>query len=185
MADPWTPEWKGIETPGWEIPMPEGVRIEPFAETDAVGPDEVLTLWRREGVVPEPEAQRRVHEVLMVGLDDSDAVAGVCTVYLQRNPQLRMDLWYARVFVGREHRAGKLSFLLTVAAREWLERRFTSGQDTRGGGMLFEVENQVLKTWYPEAFWPPTEFTFIGENERGDHVRVHYFPGAVAPALPA
>jgi hypothetical protein len=27
----------------------------------------------------------------------------------------------------------------------------------------------------------PTDFTFIGENDRGDHVRVHYFPGAEAP----
>jgi hypothetical protein len=29
----------------------------------------------------------------------------------------------------------------------------------------------------------PTDFTFIVENQRGDHVRVHYFPGALAPPL--
>jgi hypothetical protein len=28
----------------------------------------------------------------------------------------------------------------------------------------------------------PTDFWYIGGNERGDHVRVHYFPGALAPA---
>jgi hypothetical protein len=27
----------------------------------------------------------------------------------------------------------------------------------------------------------PTDFLFIGENSRGDHVRVHYFPGVAAP----
>ena len=29
------------------------------------------------------------------------------------------------------------------------------------------------------AYWPPSDFTFIGENQRGDHV--HYFPGARVP----
>ncbi len=32
------------------------------------------------------------------------------------------------------------------------------------------------------ALWLPADFTFIGENAKGDHVRVHYFPGAHVPA---
>ena len=27
----------------------------------------------------------------------------------------------------------------------------------------------------------PTDYLFLGENELGAHVRVHYFPGVLAP----
>jgi len=64
---------------------------------------------------------------------------------------------------------------------ERLDERYASGEDTRAGGMLFEVESQVLQRYYNRALWHPTDFNFIGENERGDHVRVHYFPGAEIP----
>lgn len=50
--------------------------------------------------------------------------------------------------------------------------------------MIFEVENEGLKEYFNGALWLPLEFTFVGENERGDHVRVRYFPGALAPAPP-
>jgi hypothetical protein len=32
-----------------------------------------------------------------------------------------------------------------------------------------------------KALWLPADFTFIGENELGAHVRVHWFPGARVP----
>ena len=60
-------------------------------------------------------------------------------------------------------------------------QRFTSGADTRGAGIIFEVENEGLKRGFPEALWLPEEFSFIGENAHGDHVHVHYFPGATVP----
>jgi hypothetical protein len=37
-----------------------------------------------------------------------------------------------------------------------------------------------LKRTIPQAVGP-LQAMFIGENERGSHVRVHYFPGALAP----
>ena len=48
---------------------------------------------------------------------------------------------------------------------------------------IYEVENEGLKRHFDDALSLPTDFTFIGENQRGDHVRVHYFPGALAPPL--
>jgi hypothetical protein len=59
-----------------------------------------------------------------------------------------------------------------------------SGADTRAAGIVFEVQNEGLKL-INDATWLPTDFTFIGESRRGDHVRVHYFPGAVAPEPPS
>jgi hypothetical protein len=56
-----------------------------------------------------------------------------------------------------------------------------AGGDRRGIGLLFEVENEGLKRIFPEARWMPTDFLCIGENQRGDHVRVHHFPDVPAP----
>jgi hypothetical protein len=161
----------------------EGYRIVPLAETDAATPDDVLELWAREGAVPEEQAKRRVHEVLMVALDPNDRVAAVSSVYLQRNPQLGLDLFYYRTYVANEHRMGHLSVRLLWATRDHLRERFESGEDTRAPGMIMEVENELLKTYYNRAFWVISDFFFIGETERGAHVRVHYFPGVHAPRL--
>jgi hypothetical protein len=159
-----------------------GYRIVPLAETDAVGTEEILELWSREGAVPDPrEAQRRVHEVVLVGLGPGDQLAGLSTAYLQRNAQLGMDLWYYRAFVAGAHRHSSLAVQLAVRGRDLLEERFSNGEDIRAAGIAYEVENEGLKLYFNRALWMPTDFTFIGENERGDHVRVHYFPGARAP----
>jgi hypothetical protein len=159
----------------------EGYRIVPLAETGAATPDDVLELWAREGAVPEEQAKRRVHEVLMVALDPNDRVAAVSSVYLQRNPQLGLDLFYYRTYVANEHRMGHLSVRLLWATRDHLRERFESGEDSRAPGMIMEVENELLRTYYNRAFWVISDFFFIGETERGAHVRVHYFPGVHAP----
>jgi hypothetical protein len=159
----------------------EGYRIVPLAETDAASPDDVLELWAREAAMPETEAQRRVHEVLMVALDPNDGVAAVSTVYLERNPQLGLDLFYYRTYVANEHRMGHLAVRLLWATRDHLRERFEGGEDTRAPGMIMEVENELLKTYYNRAFWVISDFFFIGESEHGAHVRVHYFPGVQAP----
>jgi hypothetical protein len=53
--------------------------------------------------------------------------------------------------------------------------------DRRGIGIVFEVESEPLKRLFPQAVWPRTQFVFIGETANGSHVRVCYFPGALAP----
>jgi len=55
---------------------------------------------------------------------------------------------------------------------------------TRAPGILFELENEGMRAYFNKALWLPADFTFIGENELGDHLRVHWFPGAKV-ALPA
>jgi hypothetical protein len=159
-------------------------RIDVFAEQEAIRADDVLGLWAREGVVGEDEAGRRVHEVLVVAGDESRKLVALSTAYLQRSAQLRMDLWHLRTFVAPEHRMSRVAWGLSLAARDHLQRRFVGGLDTRGQGMVFEIENEFLKQHFDEALWLPLDVTFIGANERGDHVRVHYFPGAVAPEPP-
>jgi hypothetical protein len=165
-----------------EWPLEDRYRIENFADADAVSHDDVMALWERESAVHPDEAQRRVHEVHQVAVERTEGVIALSTVHLRRIPQLRMDVWYFRLFVAREHRKNNLMALLAIEGRNSLEQRFVSGEDTRAAGIIYEIENEGLKRYFNKWTMLPVEFTFIGENRRGDHVRVHYFPGALLPA---
>lgn len=155
-----------------------GLRIEVYAEQDEVTDEDVIALWTSAAGLTAEEARRRILEVHLVGIHDRDGVVGISSAYLERNPQLDMRLWYYRAFVAPEHRMSSLAVLLALRGRDLLESRFASGEDVRGPGIIYEVENPGLKAHFNQALWLPTKFTFIGENARGAHVRVHYFPGA-------
>ena len=159
----------------------ESYRVEPM-EGSGTTTEDVLEFWQREGAVPESEAHRRVHEVHLVGRDADGALAGVSTTYLQRNPQLGLDLWYYRAFVSPKHRKANLGFLFVIQGKQLLAERFADGTDRRGAGVLYEIENEGVKRRFNKGRWPLTGFTFIGENAKGDHVRLVYFDGAEAPA---
>jgi len=162
----------------------EGYRIEPFAEQSEVGRDDILELWRREEVIPEAEAEKRVHEVHLVGLHEDDGLVGISSAYLRRNEQLDLDLWYYRAYVSSAHRMSNVAVNLAVTGRELLQERFVSGQDVRGQGVVYVVENEGLKRHFDQALWIPAGVTFIGVNANDDHIRVWYFPGALAPEPP-
>ena len=159
----------------------EGYRIEPYAVQRAIGDDAVIAMWTAAGALSAEEASRRVREAVFVATFKG-ALAGVATAYLASHEQLRMPLWHGRVFVHREHRRGELAIGLAAGTLDLLRDRFVSGADTRAAGMVFEVESEILKRYLPLARWRRTGFTFVGLNPLGAHVRVVYFPGALAPA---
>jgi hypothetical protein len=161
---------------GWHTPF----GIDLFSEQDAVARDDVTDLWLAEGVLSPEEAERRVDEVLLVATDGAGRPIGVSTTYLQYNHQLRANMWYYRAFVAAAHRRSDVGLVLALRGRDHHARRFYTGEDRRGIGVIFEVEHEGLKRFARGARWLPTDFMFIGENDRGDHVRVHYFPGAPA-----
>lgn len=162
-----------------------GYRVMPFRDQDEVTPEGVIDFWAREGAMPEDEASRRVTEVVAVATHDGAEPVGVATAYLQHNDQLGMDMWYFRAFVAAEHRTGDVARALTLVARDHLEQRFVGGLETRAAGIVMEVEHEGLKRQMDYAYWDTSGFTFIGENLRGAHVRVYYFPGALVPGPPA
>lgn len=155
-------------------------RVEPFTGDTEVA-NAILELWAREGVVEEEEAQRRVHETLNVVTERDEGVIALSTAYIERSAQLGMDLWYFRTFVATAHRNTHVATQLTMHNRDLLERRFTSGEDTRAGGVAFELQNEGMRKYINTAIWQPVDFIFIGDSERGAPVRVHYFPGAHVP----
>jgi hypothetical protein len=162
----------------WSID--ERYRAEPYTADPEVA-DAILELWAREGVVPEDEAQRRVHETLNVVMDRDEGVVALSTAYIERSAQLDLDLWYFRTFVSTPHRNTHIATQLTMHNRDLLESRFTSGEDTRAAGVCFELENQGMRKYINTAIWQPVDFIFVGDNEQGVPVRVHYFPGAQVP----
>lgn len=164
---------------GWALEG--GHRVGLFAEQDTITPGDVTEMWVREGALPPEEARRRVDEVMTVATDADGRLAGVNTAYLQRSDQLRADMWHLRTFIPTAHRRFDLATVVALLSRDELSRRYFSGEDRRALGMLFEVQHEGWKRLGHMARWLPTDFTFIGENPRGDHVRVHYFPGAPAP----
>jgi hypothetical protein len=185
--------WKAVTEPGlpnsmtldqsiatdWSID--ERYRVEPY-RGEAEVTDGILALWAREGAVtPASEARRRVHEALNVVIEPDEGVVALSTAYVQRNAQLGMDLWYFRTFVASAHRNTHIATQLTMHNRDLLEQRFLSGEDTRAGGVCFELENKGMRKYINPAIWQPVDFIYIGDNERGVPVRVHYFPGARVP----
>ena len=169
-----------------ERPLDPGYRVDVFGETDDVTATDVLRFWAEEGVVPPQEAERRVHEVLLVARSaERSQVVGVCTAALHRIPQLGMDLWYYRVLVGGDDRDRNLSAALAIRGCDLLEQRYVDGRDTCGSGIVAEVQNERAKRERPYPVWPQTGLVYIGNTPAGHHLRVRYFPGARAPSAAA
>jgi hypothetical protein len=162
----------------WSID--ERYRVEPYTGDSTVA-NAILELWAREGAVPEADAQRRVHQTLNVVIERDEGVIALSTAYVERSAQVGLDLWYFRTFVSRAHRNTHVATQLTMHNRDLLERRFSSGEDTRAVGVAFELQNEGMRKYINTAIWQPVDFIFVGDNERGEPVRVHYFPGAQVP----
>jgi len=122
--------------------------------------------------------------VLFVAVDETNTPIGVSTVSLTHIDQLRTELWYYRTFVAGDHRAGSLAWVMMYASIDHIRDRYTSGEDTRGPGMFMAVQNRGLKSTRDMAIWERSRFAFIGEDAKGAHLRVLWFPGSEAP-LPA
>ena len=167
--------------PGWELEA--RYRVAAFDEQDVVSEDDVIALWLREAGLTSEEAHRRAEELLVVATDTAGRLVGVSTAYLRHNDQIRADLWHFRAFVATAHRGSRIAIALAVSGRDRLDRRFAGGEDRRGIGMMYAVQSPFLKRAYPTGEWPWVDFHFIGENARGDDIRVHYFPGALAPEV--
>lgn len=164
-------------------PLDDAYRIEALDDGSAITADDVLRFWEREGAVTGREAQRRLSEVLLVATAADGSIAGVASTYLEHSARLAMDMWHFRVYVAPDHRQSNLAAQLAVRGRDVLEHRYVSGQDGRAPGIVYEVESAVLKE-LTLATWRQTQFAFLGEDERGAHLRVWYFPGALVPPPP-
>jgi len=180
VIDPGVPESPTLaDRRSAAFPLAEGLEVVPIGEPGA-GRDDVIAFWGREGAVAEDARESRADEVILAGVERGERVVAASTAYVEQSERLGMEMWHVRVGVGREHRRSSLAIHLAIRGRELLAERFAAGQGPPG--IVYEVENTGLRAHHNQAHWLHTDFTFIGLNDAGAHVRVHYFPGAtVAP----
>jgi hypothetical protein len=162
-------------------PLEERYRIELMAGSN-VEPDRVADFWVANGALRLERARQRIGEVVHVAVDEDESIAGVSTTYLAPNAQLRMDMWFQRGFVAPAHRTSSIGMQFAIRGIDHFEELFVTGRDRRAPGIIQEIENEGIKRYFNRGTEPPTDMTFIGENQRGDHVRVHWFAGATVPS---
>lgn len=155
--------------------------VAPFAAQDVADRGAVIALWIEEGGLALPEAQRRADGAVCVATDPDGRLAGVTDAELHVNPRLRLPLWDVRAFVARAHRGHRVLAPLYVATKAELERRYASGQDRRGAGIFLAIQHAGLRSAMGDAHGRESGAIYLGETPRGDHIRVSYFPGALAP----
>ena len=158
--------------------------IELFTESELIDEEAVLEFWARERAMPAEVAHNRIGELAFIATCEGELVA-VTTAFLQWIPRLRLSLWNFRSFVAAAHRESGLAGTISNRAHDYGAERFASGEDTRGAGGLLVVENEMLKRYLNQAVWPPYGYTFIDQTEKGDHVRIGFYPGALAPDPPS
>jgi hypothetical protein len=178
QVEPGFPNAPSIDvTSETDYSLPAGYRVG-TAEEVGVTPDDVLALWTREQAMPTEEAERRVTELLNAVVAPNEGLVGLSTAFVAWSPHLRMNLWFFRIYVAEAHRASNVGTQLNFANRDVLQARYLSGEDTRAVGAAFELENQAMRKYFNRAIWQPADYMYIGDNPRGEPIRVHYFPGA-------
>jgi len=160
--------------------LPEGFSIENVrSEKSPALKEEITAFWLHEGALGDRDAtMQRVEQVIFIVRNEAGEIAGVCTVYEYYYKRLENYFYYYRTFIGAAYRKIQLAKILLRTTRDYLNRQFVSGENTRVIGMLLVVENEMLKKYRNEAVWKKTGFVYIGKNSRGDHMRIFYFEGA-------
>ena len=141
--------------------------------------EEIINFWLSEKVITEQSAKQRVNQVFIVCRDLEDKIIGVNTLYKQYNVQLNNYFYYYRTYISPKARKSQMVVDMMLVARDYLEARYVNKQETETIGLFLEVENKDLKERLNQAIWPGSKFIYIGENQRGDHLRVYYFKNAL------
>lgn len=140
---------------------------------------EVTAFWEREKALPQAGvATRRARQVAVVcRAGDGGPIIGVSTAVKMRVPRLLNNVvYYYRHFVAAEHRQKRVGTELVQATRDCLNQRFVSGEDRSAKGLFTVTESRILQQARRQGVSPAG--TFMGVNEKGEHLRIAWFDGA-------
>lgn len=170
------------EPGGWANVIREleaGFSIEPvWGSVNEALAEEVIAFWLDESAIPGNVARQRVSEVVQISRDSENRIAGVCTLEFKRNQRLGLPLWYVRAFVSKKYRRSSVGFCLLHSTVDYMQARYDRGEDRQARGIFMEVENKTLQETAHQGLWAYGRFAYIGDNSRGEHMRVQYFQGA-------
>ncbi|MCP4426250.1 MAG: hypothetical protein GY803_17300 [Chloroflexi bacterium] len=140
--------------------------------------NEIIQFWLEHGaLVARQQAGERVDQVIFVVRDQSDQIVAVNTAYQQYNQQLRNHFYYYRAFVSEPHRQSDLAAQLTLTACDYFNQQFLAGRNPQLIGVFTVIESAILRKHGTQAVWRNT-LIYIGQDSRGNHLRVFYFDGA-------
>ncbi|ABW67782.1 hypothetical protein [Desulfosudis oleivorans] len=150
-----------------------------FGKVDEKLAEEIVSFWLAEGAIKEDRARQRVPEAAKIGRDPNGTLAGVCTLQYRQTPRLNnMPLWHVRAFVSKPHRRSSLAFCLLHTTVDDMQVLYDTGEERRAPGFFMEVENPSLRQLTHQGLWAYRRFAYLGDDARGNHLRVQYFKGA-------
>lgn len=89
---------------------------------------------------------------------------------------LNNAVYYYRHFVAGEWRNKNIGTEMVQISRQHLNQRFASGEDTSAKGFFTVTESPILQKARRQGVSPAG--TFMGVNEKGEHLRIAWFDGA-------
>jgi len=136
---------------------------------------DAIEFWKRLGVLPaNVKPEERAKELVVVAYRDGRLV-GLQTAALARLEQVRARLAMLRSLVDPEYRRSRISFALTLYARDVIERWSIEHPEERVAGLGAIVEAAQFAGREKEPFWPNTKFGVVGYAPDGRQIRVSWF----------
>ncbi len=138
---------------------------------------EIVAFWKAESALPaNGNPVNRAQQTVVVMRGKGGEIAAISTAILQTIPRLRQPMYYYRTFCAEKHRNNNTSIPIMLESQKALHEFNLGLEKPESIGILIEIENELISTHYSQAFWPPTQFSFIGYSQRGMVLRAHYFP---------
>ena len=138
--------------------------------------DEVIRLWRSNGVVAPAEAARRCREVVFTIHNEAGDLIGVNTVYVADFRRLGTPYYFYRTFIRASDRG--VSGLPELTLRLTCEFLRGHPHPQRPAGVIIETENPKLMRRAQSAKLARLGFRKLGTNQRGQDVLYHNFDGS-------
>ncbi len=148
-----------------------------MANTDTIA-EEVLDIWRSHGGPVDVHGLERLRQVVFVVRDSEGRIAGLSTAFRTYVERLRHYFFAVRLMLVPDYRIPGLSAKLLVETRDFLESIHTHDEKDPAIGIITVVEHPGLKRYRTEAIWPASGMIYIGNTNKGHHLRVYYFKGA-------
>jgi hypothetical protein len=139
---------------------------------------EIVKLWTEFAALQQPEAERRLSELVLVLKNKSGKVIGVSTVVKTLLPQIHNYVYAYRCFILPEFRAPALDTQMIVRTKNHLQEISELEMDKKCVGIMVIVQNETLKSQWRQAVWLGADMIFIGNTPQGHHIRVGYFKNA-------
>ncbi|HMQ01423.1 MAG TPA: hypothetical protein PKC24_16695 [Cyclobacteriaceae bacterium] len=140
---------------------------------------QVISIWNNIGLKLSPdEANDRANQLVFVVRNQAKQVVGMSTGFKAYLRQFKNHFYAIRLFIMPAYRKPGLSSKILVLTRDFFEDISRFDQDNTCIGVVTLVENERLKQYRNEAIWPASKMVYMGNSDKGHHIRVYYFKGS-------